>query len=1354
MKKSCLVYCFDLTESGVFARIVVMARVYRLRSFSLILLAISICAQRAAGDPRQALSRIPVGFEPNIGQANEATRYLARGSGFWLLLGSSDVSLALQAKKETLTLKVEWIGGNRQPVTQGKDLLPGTSNYFLGGEPKDWYTNIPNYGRIEYQDVYPGIDFIFYGNQRQLEYDMVLKPDARLDSVKLRYTGATRIAVDSSGDLVLYTPTGEFHQRKPLVYQNVAGMKRALRARYVLKKDVVGLKVDHYDQTQPLVIDPVLSYSSYFGGPDNELVTGMTMDSSGSVYLTGTADTGFPTAPGAFQAHPVTQCPCGFVVKFSPQLNSVIYSTFVWGTNPKGIAVDTSGNAYIAGGAGSSLATRGAFQTMAGGQNDAFVAKLNAAGSALTYLTYLGGSGNDVAMGIAVDASGNAYVVGTTMSPNFPVTPGAIQPQYAGAGDAFISKLSSDGTSLIYSTYFGDIGSDLGAAIAADSLGFAYVTGGIQYCPNACGQEYDAFVIELDPLGNGIYGVPIYGSAYTAGTAIAVDSTGNAYVGGVTSSTDLIVTPNAFQTQLNGGQDGFVAEVDAAGNVPYVSYFGASGTIMTDPFGGTARALTNLQAIAVDANRNVSILGSTDGMIALKNPIQSINGEQNVFVAKLSLTGSGSSALLFSSYLGGTGTFGENPAGIALDPSGNLVIAGNTYSTDFPVTPGVLQSSNAGQSDAFIARILSSEPCGYGATPSSPMIAGSGGTATINVVAGAGCAWRATNNDPSFLTITSARSGSGSATVTVSAAPSSLAKSRTGTVVVAGQVISVIQQPGITCTYSLSATSQTFTIAGGSGSITVTANQQCYWSDSTSASWVHLGILGTQGTQALTFTVDANMGPPRTAAITIAGQTFTVNQAGAPSIVLSRSTLNFGLLGSLVTGPQTIDLSFYGLPNESWTAQASGGFTVTPLSGTGNATLRVTINPAGTGSGALFVYAPGAVNSPARVNVNLQLGASGPPFGSFDAPTSGTTGIAGAIPVTGWALDNIEVTSVGIWREPAPGEATQSNGLVFIGNAVFVAGARPDVQAAYPNAPFNYSAGWGYMLLTNFLPNASGLGASGNGTYKLHAIITNASGQTLDLGARAITVDNVHASKPFGTIDTPAQGGTASGNSYVNFGWALTQNPHAISIDGSTITVILDGVPVGHPTYNQYRSDIANLFPGLANSNNAVGFFFIDPTTIANGVHTISWNVFDNAGRGDGIGSRYFTVANTGAANVPALNEPIDSAANGMVTLRRDFDFNREPAQLAPDETGVYSVSMQELDRIELQVGAANGYLLMKDERLPLPVGSTLKGGRFYWHAGPGFVGEYNLLFERADTTLVRVRVKVEPRMNAARESR
>jgi hypothetical protein len=463
---------------------------------------------------------------------------------------------------------------------------------------------------------------------------------------------------------------------------------------------------------------------------------------------------------------------------------------------------------------------------------------------------------------------------------------------------------------------------------------------------------------------------------------------------------------------------------------------------------------------------------------------------------------------------------------------------------------------------------------------------------------------------------------------------------------------------------------------------------------------------------------------------------------------LGSSKLQFGYSGLHITSAQTVVLSFSPPAAIPWTASSNQStIAVSPASGGGNAVLHITTGPGP--SGTITVTAIGATNSPQQIQVNVVGAVAAKPFGSFDTPANNTTGIAGAIPVTGWALDNIEVTDVGIWREPVPREATAPNGLVFIGNAVFVAGARPDVQAAYPNTPFNYRAGWGYMLLTNFLVNANGSGPLGNGTYRLHAVATNQTGQIVDLGAHTITVDNAHASKPFGTIDTPGQGSTVSG-AYVNFGWALTQNPYVIPKDGSTINVFVDGAPVGHPTYNQFRSDIAGLFPGLANSNGAVGLFPIDTTALANGVHTIAWSVLDNAGRGDGIGSRYFTVANTVGGNAAEDGEPFVSGTHRTLTLRRGFGLNREPAQITSGDTGVYSVSMEELDRIELQVGARFGYLLRNNERLPLPVGSTLQNGIFYWQAGLGFLGEFDLLFDRADSTPLRVHVNIAPKSYAA----
>jgi Zn-dependent metalloprotease len=254
-------------------------------------------------------------------------------------------------------------------------------------------------------------------------------------------------------------------------------------------------------------------------------------------------------------------------------------------------------------------------------------------------------------------------------------------------------------------------------------------------------------------------------------------------------------------------------------------------------------------------------------------------------------------------------------------------------------------------------------------------------------------------------------------------------------------------------------------------------------------------------------------------------------------------------------------------------------------------------------------------------NVAIYRAGNSAPFGNFDTPANGTGGVTGAIAVTGWALDDREVTSVKIYRNPLAGEPTQPNGKVYIGDANFVPGARPDVDSSYAVYPLAYRAGWGYMLLTNFLPNG------GNGTTTLHAYASDAQGQATLLGSKTITCSNATATKPFGTIDVPGQGETVSGV-INNWGWALTPQTASIPTNGSTIWVYVDGVAVGNPTYNLYRSDIGTLFPGYANSGGAVGYLTLDTRTLTNGIHTIQWVVTDNQGRADGIGSRYFWVQN------------------------------------------------------------------------------------------------------------------------------
>ncbi len=362
-------------------------------------------------------------------------------------------------------------------------------------------------------------------------------------------------------------------------------------------------------------------------------------------------------------------------------------------------------------------------------------------------------------------------------------------------------------------------------------------------------------------------------------------------------------------------------------------------------------------------------------------------------------------------------------------------------------------------------------------------------------------------------------------------------------------------------------------------------------------------------------------------------------------MALSQSVLNFGSGGGVITDPQFVTVSFTNSAAISWTAASSqSNVTVSPTSGVGLKTLQITAS-AGP-SATVTVTAPGASNSPQSITVNVATVTPGSPFGSFDTPSNGATGLSGSIAVTGWALDNIEVTGVDIWREPVAGEPA-SPALILIGNATFVAGARPDVQALYPTTPFNYQAGWGYLLLTNELPNNGSPAGIGNGTYKIHAIAHNKTGVSLDLGTKTITVNNAAATLPFGAIDTPGQGATVSGT-VTNFGWALTppttgcpmaDQPCIIPTNGSTIFVFVDGASLGNPVYNLARCDVDQLFPGYANSGSTncaqngippgpVGYFNLDTTQLTNGVHTIAWSVTDNAGKAQGIGSRYFTVEN------------------------------------------------------------------------------------------------------------------------------
>src|ERR1022692_4291600 len=510
-------------------------------------------------------------------------------------------------------------------------------------------SNVPTYGKVKYEGIYPGIDLVYYGNQRQLEYDFVVAPgaDPRRIQFALRGSGAKSISRDTDGDLVLDMAEGQLRWHKLVVYQERDGARQEIAAHYFIKhKNRVVFEIAYYDLRRPLFIDPLV-YSTYLGGSGDDIGQGIALDSSGNAYVTGyTSSTDFPTTSGAFQTSCGRGCgsahPDAFVTMLNPSGSALVYSTYLGGSSSdygNGIALDSSGNAYVTGQTGSANfpTTPGAFQTSCGGgcgSPDAFVTMLNPSGSALVYSTYLGGSSSDYGNGIAVDSSGNAYVTGVTNSTDFP-TMNPLQPTYGGGGDAFVAQLNPTGSALVYSTYLGGSGDDFAYDTAVDSSGNAFVTG-ITFSTNfptmnplqpTYGGNGDAFVTKFNPTGSGlIYSTYLGGSGEDSSNGIAVDSSGNAYVTGGTSSPNF-PTMNPLQPTFAGVQDAFVAQLNPTGSaLVYSTYLGGSG----DDTG---------QGIAADSSGNAYVTGQTGSAnFPTMNPLQPTygGGGYDAFVTKMS----------------------------------------------------------------------------------------------------------------------------------------------------------------------------------------------------------------------------------------------------------------------------------------------------------------------------------------------------------------------------------------------------------------------------------------------------------------------------------------------------------------------------------------------------------------------------------------------------------------------------------------------------------------------------------------------------------------------------------------------
>jgi hypothetical protein len=663
----------------------------------------------------ETYGKLPLSFEANAGQTSSEVKFLSRGSGYTLFLTRhAEAVLVLQksaiqeGKTERVVaestppavLRMKLAGPALNPEVAGLGELAGRVNYFVGKDPREWHTDVPTYARVNYSSVYPGIDLAYYGNRQQLEYDFIVAPHADPQKIAVSFEGAEAFSVDPNGDLVLTVNKNELRFRKPEVYQEIDGRRREIASTYTLKgKRSVGFEIAAYDPNRPLIIDPTLVYSTYLGGSMGASGQAIAVDQSGNAFIAGSVvGTDFPTTPGAFQTTGTPPCINSGIGSCPPQLSP----------------------------------------------QEAFVTEINPQGSALVFSTYLGGSYSNTGTGIALDTAGNAYVTGYTDSIDFPVTPGAWQPVFQGSTsggcmscatyNSFVTKLNPSGNGLIYSTFLGGFGDTQAHGVAVDSAANAYVAGiagrGFPTTSGAfqpgfkgacCNDKgpYNAFVAKLNSSGSGlVYATYVGGSTSSGDDAygIALDAAGEAYIAGFASSKDFPTTAGAFQSTapLSSGS-AFVTKLNADGSaLVYSTYLGGP-----NPISGTYDAA---QGIAVDSGGNAYVTGITDsrafpttlGAFQAITPVKSTMYAASAFLTKLNPTGSG---LVYSTYLGGSAA--DYGLGVAVDSSGDAFVIGTTDSTNFPTTPDAMQPTPPDNYFCCHAFVTAMNPAGSAQTYSS-----------------------------------------------------------------------------------------------------------------------------------------------------------------------------------------------------------------------------------------------------------------------------------------------------------------------------------------------------------------------------------------------------------------------------------------------------------------------------------------------------------------------------------------------------------------------------------------------------------------------------------------------------------
>jgi hypothetical protein len=1032
-----------------------------------------------------AYGKLPLAFEANHGQTNSRVKFLSRGPGYTLFLTSTEAVLALQNHSVTkprspgpedttsdtgaanvTELRMNLLGARPTSRVEALELLPSKSNYFIGNDPAKWRTNVPTYASVKYKDVYPGVDLVYYGNQGQLEYDFVVAPGADPTRIQLSIEGAEKLDTNADGDLVLRVAGSEVQLRKPAVYQQVVGGRKEIASRYLLRsRRVIGFEVAAYDANRSLVIDPVLSYSTYLGGSNGAFGNAIAVDSAGNAYVTGgTTATDFPTK------NPAQSVPGGnrdvFVSKFDPTGSTLIYSTYLGGTGDdagNSIALDSSGNAYVTGLTQSlNFPTKNPIQATFGGRGDAFVAKLDSTGSVLVYSTYLGGSGGDSGNGIAVDASGNAYVTGRTGSINFP-TKNPLQPALAGGDDAFVAKLDPAGSTLVYSTYLGGSLADEARGIAVDAAGNAYVTGDTSSAdfPTkspfqvALGGTTDAFLAKLNPNGSAlVYSTYLGGGAFDQGNGIAVDALGSAYVTGQTSSTNF-PTKNAFQGAFNGSAskgNAFVAKFDPTGSaLAFSTYLGGSGNQNGGDIG---------EGIAVDSAGNIYVTGLTSSTdFPLSNPIQSSFVTQScdfyygpytcgntAFVTEFNATGS---ALIFSTYVGSVGGNFEDGRGIGLDAAGNAYVAGFTPSTSLLVTPGAFQLVGNTNGDAFIAKISPTNAAGFslssfsltfgdegvGGTSQRGITVANTGSAALSItsIAASGDFAVAPNN-----TCGSGLAGGTSCTINVTFNPAA-AGARSGTVTFTDSAASspqTVQLSGNGIS-GLSATLAPSTLNFNSQTLGTTSPSQAVSLNNTGSATLTISGVSISGPNASDFVL-ANTTNNCGGSVSLGvGASCTVSVAFSPQAVGNLSA-TLEILDNSAQSPRTVALAGVGLAPPTVTLSPTSLNFPAQVVGSTSAAQTVTVAT----SASSGVLANISINASSNFSASNNCGGSVAGGGScsitvaFTPTASGN--LTGTLVVASNAANGVQMVSLsglGTDFSVSPAAGSQSSATVVAGQS-------------------------------------------------------------------------------------------------------------------------------------------------------------------------------------------------------------------------------------------------------------------------------------------------------------------------------